>query len=350
MNYLYRIVNKISKESYIGISEHPFKRWEEHEKADSRVGDSMRKFGIESFYWEFIDAFQNRENAEKAEKHWIQRECPGLNGTHNPDPVPRDIFGGNHKQQPPTVVRPDQDSIQIDNKKMADNEHFKVLREHTNKIVVFLKVTGETVDILKNIRLTDMLELAPLDWWRSLLGITKHKTPTSAHTIIVADAMIRITQQRRGQNRWQGDAAGGQSQALQLIQSILTARVQPPGCAEDVSVLDAIRGKMKFIHEFGVRVSNNGNCGEGLLLAVGHQKFMRLLKGSRWKNSDLRETLRSWPDIVPLKKPVRFGKVTYRPVFIPEGVLDEIGFSTKATVGETRAVSQQPEHWHDSAS
>ena len=324
---------------YVGVSDKPLKRWQDHVKAvkDSRVGRNILEYGIESFSFSCIAVFANRDYAEKAEKQLIADERPTLNGAHNPEarPMHDDLF--KHPVQPQPAVNPRrQTTPQIDNKslkkKLKKNKYFDVLGEEATKIVVCIKKTRKIVNIAKNVGESDMLTLAPLPWWQSLFGIA-NQYPTKTHRTLVANSMIRIAQQMLAKNQRQGGGGSRRNQAIQIIQHVLAAPVWDAKHKMEVSVEEALKGRMKFVHAFGVRVNDirgNKNNSRGILLAVEHAPFKELIKGTAWEKINLRDFLiKSDLGIGPLGKTVRFGEHTVRPLLIPERALQETNFSTE---------------------
>lgn len=316
-HWLYRVVNTSSKEQYIGVSDRPFKRWEEHAEADSRLGRNIREYGIIHFSFQAIAVFSNRQEAERAERRHIEEERPSLNGAHNPEAMPVDFFGN---EPAPENKRRHKTLPSIDTGKLGENEHFKILGEEANKIVVLIKSTGEKTKISKKIEVFDMPILAPLDWWRSLLSIAEHQDPTRPHLLRISDSMIRIAQDRIVQSK----NIGGAQKAKQIIQDILAAQVRCPSRGVNISVHAALKSGMTFINTFGVRFTSAGSA-DGLLIAhsLAHQK---LLKNTTWKTDDVKVALLGIPEIKPYGKVVRFGKQVRRPLFVPKAILEEMEF------------------------
>ena len=76
--YIYKATNTINGMSYIGQSVHPEERFQQHH-TDRRNKNSIfhraiDKYGSDSFKWEILVKVDGKENANKAEKHFIERE------------------------------------------------------------------------------------------------------------------------------------------------------------------------------------------------------------------------------------------------------------------------------------
>ena len=76
--YIYQATNKINGMSYIGQSIHPGERIQQHH-TDRRNKMSMfhraiDKYGPNNFTWKILVKVDGKENANKAEKHFIERE------------------------------------------------------------------------------------------------------------------------------------------------------------------------------------------------------------------------------------------------------------------------------------
>lgn len=80
------------------------------------------------FSFSIIAALPNRQDAEKIEKEWIERESPQLNVAHRQDfivPEDPELFDHRRNQQQHFASR--QPSFKINNETLKDNEHFKVI-------------------------------------------------------------------------------------------------------------------------------------------------------------------------------------------------------------------------------
>lgn len=174
MIYLYKITNRKTHEYYIGISPRPFKRWGEHAKADSNVGNALRLKDLKDFTWEIIDGYTERADAEKAEKNWIEGKFPALlNRAHNSPQVETNAV------------------------MLADNEHFKIVGEVGDVFVFCLKPTNENMDIKKpSINRNELPQLAPLSWWRKFLGIRAGARITDTHLLEIQDAVTQIVRKK----------------------------------------------------------------------------------------------------------------------------------------------------------
>lgn len=76
--YIYKATNKINGMSYIGQSVHPQERLQQH-LTDRRSKTSMfhraiDKYGADAFEWTILAKVDGKENANKAEKHYIETE------------------------------------------------------------------------------------------------------------------------------------------------------------------------------------------------------------------------------------------------------------------------------------
>ena len=76
--YIYKATNILNGMSYIGQSVHPEERFQQHH-TDRRNKNSIfhraiDKYGSDSFKWEILVKVDGKESANKAEKHFIERE------------------------------------------------------------------------------------------------------------------------------------------------------------------------------------------------------------------------------------------------------------------------------------
>ena len=82
--YIYKATNKINGMSYIGQSIHPEERIQQHctdrRNKNSIFHRAIDKYSPDNFAWEILVKVDGKENADKAEKHFIKRE-----GTFKPN-------------------------------------------------------------------------------------------------------------------------------------------------------------------------------------------------------------------------------------------------------------------------
>ena len=131
MHYLYKIARVDSDDVYVGVTNDPFKRWQEHFENDSVVGRCLREHGLAGFAFSFIGVYVSRADAEKAERIWIQENNPKLNVAARTG-----LASG------------------LDMETLADNEHFHILgRDSANNIVAVIK-EGAGIDNHRDSALT----------------------------------------------------------------------------------------------------------------------------------------------------------------------------------------------------
>lgn len=74
---LYNIINKINNGIYVGITYNLHKRWTRHlynaKDGKTLLYRAMRKYGIENFYIEQKEEFEDRKSACEREIYWIDR-------------------------------------------------------------------------------------------------------------------------------------------------------------------------------------------------------------------------------------------------------------------------------------
>ena len=195
-HYLYKITNRDTGEEYVGVTNDPIKRWKDHADAESKVGRSIQKHGIEYFNFETIGTFVNRENAVAAEKAWIKQESPELNVRHRPSivtPEQLPLFDRPSINQP--RARKHSTYLKIDQEKLKHNEYFELLRQEGDNIVVFVKNTRTIKNISTKFNARDLVVLAPLGWWNALLGASQSDALTAKRIIPIASEMIQLAQQ-----------------------------------------------------------------------------------------------------------------------------------------------------------
>jgi group I intron endonuclease len=73
MLYIYCYTNLINQKRYIGAtSQEPSERWKAHPKAQSELGEDIRKFGLDNFKVEVIDTAETVEELLEREKYWVK--------------------------------------------------------------------------------------------------------------------------------------------------------------------------------------------------------------------------------------------------------------------------------------
>ena len=334
-HYLYKITKKGSGEQYIGVSNNPLKRWMEHVDADSRVGHSLQHHGIESFSFSFIAVFPSRQDAETAEMEWIQRENPELNVSHREDVVAPEFPGlppGGNQRRQQRVVSQRPTPLKIDNEKLQDNEFFKILHEEDAKILVYVKGTDKVEKIPRRINARDLIVLAPLEWWCSLVGVAQHATLTVKHILPIASSMIQIAQQNTvHQNIENLDSVEGRKKrVIEIVQKLLSLRIDITGHSGSMeTVMEALLynyPRLSTVTTYGFRIVSPGN---GIHIAATSQQFKSFLIKSRWSSiTDIKTVLLSHPAITSAPKVVYFRPRHARAIHISEAVLEDAGFST----------------------
>ena len=70
---IYKITNLLNGKIYIGQTKYTIeKRFLQHSKADSPLGQAMRQFGMENFTVEVIEECETQEDLNEREKFWIK--------------------------------------------------------------------------------------------------------------------------------------------------------------------------------------------------------------------------------------------------------------------------------------
>ena len=70
---IYKITNLLNGKIYIGQTKQPIeKRFLQHSKANSPLGQAMRQCGLENFIIEIIERCENQEQMNEREKFWIK--------------------------------------------------------------------------------------------------------------------------------------------------------------------------------------------------------------------------------------------------------------------------------------
>ena len=69
---IYKIINLLNEKNYIGQTRQPIeKRFLQHFKADSPLGQDMRQYGIKNFTIEIIERCENQAQLNEREIFWI---------------------------------------------------------------------------------------------------------------------------------------------------------------------------------------------------------------------------------------------------------------------------------------
>ena len=115
---IYKITNQLNGKIYVGQTKYPIeKRFLQHSKADSPLGQAIRQCGIQNFTIEVIERCQSQEQLNEREIFWIN----ALNSTQPYGYNVRDGGGGYERQI--KVSRKTDDCS-------AFHEKLKYLREH----------------------------------------------------------------------------------------------------------------------------------------------------------------------------------------------------------------------------
>jgi putative segB homing endonuclease len=94
--YVYCIENKVNGKKYIGITTRTMnKRFEEHKKANSYIGNAIRKYGVSNFSISELDIAKTHEELCQLEVFYIEKFKTfenGYNLTIGGDGVVKDIY------------------------------------------------------------------------------------------------------------------------------------------------------------------------------------------------------------------------------------------------------------------
>ena len=104
---IYKITNLLNGKIYIGQTKYTIeKRFLQHSKADSPLGQAMRQFGMENFTVEVIEECETQEELNEREKFWIKvlnsKQPNGYNiidGGGGSTRYPRNFFGDNFNEK-----------------------------------------------------------------------------------------------------------------------------------------------------------------------------------------------------------------------------------------------------------
>ncbi|MBR1645980.1 MAG: GIY-YIG nuclease family protein [Selenomonadaceae bacterium] len=70
---VYKITNRLNEKPYVGLTQQSIeKRFMQHSKANSPLGNAMRQCGLENFTIEVIERCETLEQAKKQERFWIR--------------------------------------------------------------------------------------------------------------------------------------------------------------------------------------------------------------------------------------------------------------------------------------
>jgi len=94
--YIYVITNKITGKNYVGQTKNPKKRWYNHKRANnSIISQSIKKHGVDNFYFNVIEEFETNQEVAEAEIFWIKyldTLVPnGYNGNKGGAPLPEKL-------------------------------------------------------------------------------------------------------------------------------------------------------------------------------------------------------------------------------------------------------------------
>lgn len=94
--YIYCITNRKNNKKYIGLTTRNVNtRFEEHCKADSYIGNAIRKYGPDNFCLEILDTAKCQEELANKEIEWIAKEGTfgkGYNMTNGGDGTDTSVY------------------------------------------------------------------------------------------------------------------------------------------------------------------------------------------------------------------------------------------------------------------
>ena len=98
---VYKITNKLNGKGYVGKTTRPLEvRFNEHAKADSYIGNSIRKYGEENFSREVIEECGTSEQLNEREIFWIAHfNCKQPNGYNQTDGGDKPTFLDHHHEE-----------------------------------------------------------------------------------------------------------------------------------------------------------------------------------------------------------------------------------------------------------
>ena len=296
MHYLYKIARVDSDDVYVGVTNDPFKRWQEHFENDSVVGRCLREHGLAGFAFSFIGVYVSRADAENAERIWIQENNPNLNAAARTG-----LASG------------------LDMEKLADNEHFQILALNSQQIVAKIKVINDEQRIPITMSDRQLFLLAPRTWWKEFLG----ENLTRRHTQEIADAMIQVARKQEKQMRTTVDKATETNDIRPFVETLLSLRVPNPASpSDDISVADALLSNSKIADDYGIRYRD----GKGLYLATQKPEFRALWKDTGWEQVDIKKHVKESLPRRPACQAMRFGKkFSGAPILITENDIAKLG-------------------------
>ena len=103
--FIYKITNRLNGKPYVGQTKQPIeKRFLQHSKASTPLGQAMRECGIENFTIEIIEECKTPEQAKKQECFWIRAlKCKVPNGYNRSDGGESPYSRKPKPQSPPPV-------------------------------------------------------------------------------------------------------------------------------------------------------------------------------------------------------------------------------------------------------
>ena len=101
---VYKLTNKLNGMPYVGKTTRPLEvRFKEHTKADSYIGNAIRKYGEENFSREVIEECETPEQLNEREIFWIAffncRKPNGYNQTDGGDVGNTSFLGHHHTEE-----------------------------------------------------------------------------------------------------------------------------------------------------------------------------------------------------------------------------------------------------------
>lgn len=129
MIVIYKITNKLNSKLYVVQTNQPIeKRFLQHSKADSPLGNAMRDYGIENFTIEVVEECKTQKQANTCERNLIQElDCKEPNGYNRSDGGERGDFYCRRKTDsdcPPQVVKSTLDLLVEENNLTAEDKTF----------------------------------------------------------------------------------------------------------------------------------------------------------------------------------------------------------------------------------
>ena len=128
MFYIYLIMNLANNKIYVGKTNNPTRRWQNHVLRGHYLYNAIRKYGKENFSFEILDHFENEDDAFKAEQQ-ITLLCSNIKGIgYN-----LDIGGSGGK----TLSQETKNKISLANtgKKHTDEAKLKIKETSTGRVL-----------------------------------------------------------------------------------------------------------------------------------------------------------------------------------------------------------------------